>query len=283
VIGCDALQVYRGLDVATAKPSAADRRLVPHHVVDEVDPRHDFSLAEFVACAERALASIASRGRVPIVVGGTGLYLRGLLRGIVALPPRDAELRSRLRAIAERRGSARLHRWLARLDPPSAARIAPGDRQRVLRALELALGSDRTWSARLAEEGAFASGVERFASRKLGLTLDRATLFDALDARVVRFFEEGLVDEVRALLAAGVPSSANALKAIGYREVVDALGRGIDPRSVLAQVQRSTRRYAKRQLTWFRREPGVTWLDAALPRERLVESALALWNAHEDA
>ncbi len=279
IVGCDALQIYRGLDAATAKPSVADRRTVPHHLLDEVDPRRDFSLAEFVDRAERAIAAIAAQRRVPIVVGGTGLYLRGLLRGIVALPPRDEPLRSRLRAAADRWGVERLHRWLARIDRASAGRIAPGDRQRVLRALELGLGTDRTWSERLRDEGSFDSGVERFATLKLGLTLERAALFRALDERVVRFFDGGLVQEVRTLLASGVPAGANALKAIGYREVVEALAAGVDPLDVLPQVQRSTRRYAKRQLTWFRREPRVEWLDAAWPRERIVERALALWHA----
>lgn len=278
IVGCDALQVYRGLDSATAKPGPVERREIRHHLIDAVDPRHAFSLAEFVARAERAIAEIVARGHVPIVVGGTGLYLRGLLRGIVALPPRDALLRARLRAVAERRGTGFLHRWLARVDPDSAARLAAGDSQRILRALELGLSTSRTWSARLRDEGSFRSGAERYRTVKVGLRLDRQALARRLDARVGQFFEAGLVEEVRALLAAGVPAEANALKAIGYREVVRALRAGADPTAVAAEVQRSTRRYAKRQLTWFRREPGLLWLDAGEDRARLVERVLELWN-----
>ena len=277
IIGCDALQVYRGLDVGTAKPDRDARREVPHHLIDEIDPRHDFSLAEFVARAESAIAEISARGRVPIVAGGTGLYLRGLLRGIVPLPPRDDRLRERLRAVADRRGPGFLHRWLARLDPDSARRLAVGDRQRVLRALELGLTGPRTWSARLREDGTFTGASERYETVKLGLALDRETLAERLDERVERFFRGGLVEEVRRILADGVPVRANALKAIGYREVVRALAQGIDPHGVVAEVQRNTRRYAKRQLTWFRREPGVVWVDAR-ERDRVVARALDLWR-----
>ncbi len=279
IVGCDAFQVYRGLDAATAKPSPTARREVRHYLIDEIEPTSDFSLAQFVARAGRAIAGITDAGQVPIVVGGTGLYLRGLLRGIVATPARDERLRMRLRRVAERRGLAFLHRWLGRLDPGTAARLAPGDGQRILRALELALGSPRTWSDRLRDEGTWASGVERFLSLKVGLTLERGALYRALDARVVSFFEAGLVEEVRGLLAAGVPAEANALKAIGYREVLAALRDERDPAGCLADVQRSTRRYAKRQLTWFRREPGVVWLDAAESRASLVERILGLWHA----
>ncbi len=277
IVGCDALQVYTGLDAATGKPSPELRRRVPHHVVDFADPRRDFNLADYVRAAEEAIRGVVSRGRVPIVVGGTGMYLRGLLRGVVDSPARDDVLRERLRTIAARRGSSRLHRWLGRLDPSSSARIAPADTQRVVRALELALAGGGTWSERLLREGTWSSGRERYLSLKVGLDMDRAALAERLSERVDRFFDAGLVAEIRSLLAAGVPESANALKAIGYREVLASLRAGEDAEAARDAVKTSTRRYAKRQRTWFRGEPGIVWLDAALGPERLASCIAALW------
>jgi tRNA dimethylallyltransferase len=228
--------------------------------------------------AERAIRDVASRGRTPLVVGGTGLYLRGLLRGIVEAPARDPELRERLYAVARRRGARALHRLLQRLDPESAGRIASGDTQRLVRAIELAGSGAPTWSERLRDEGTWAAGRERFEALKIGLDMDRERLNRRLDQRVVRFFDAGLVDEVRRLLDTGVPPEANAFKAIGYREVLRALESGDDPRQVLEEVQRSTRRYSKRQRTWFRGEPGVVWLDAAEERGRLVDGIVERWR-----
>lgn len=277
-MGCDALQVYRGLDAATAKPSAEARRRVPHHLVDVADPREAFSLATYVREADAAIEAIVGRGRVPVVVGGTGMYLRGLLAGIVATPPRDAALRERLHGIAARRGSAPLHRWLERLDPGSARRLMPSDTQRIVRALELALEGSGSWSERLAEGGTWGRGVERYAALKFGVDRPREGLAARLAARVDAFFAAGLVEEVRALLAAGVPREANALKAIGYREVADAIARGDDPAAVRDAVVAATRRYAKRQRTWFRKEPGLTWLDASEGPDALAAAIAAIWR-----
>ncbi|HKQ62142.1 MAG TPA: tRNA dimethylallyltransferase, partial [Candidatus Polarisedimenticolaceae bacterium] len=177
--------------------------------------------------------------------------------------------------------NAFLHRWLARRDPPTAARLAPADRQRLIRALELALGSPETWGERLGRRGTWRQAEERYPRLKVGLALDRERLGQRLDARVERFFSAGLVAEVRALLAQGVPRSANAFKGIGYREVLAALGAGSDPEASRDAVQRSTRRYAKRQRTWFRHEPDVDWLDASLEPERLVERVLELWRSND--
>jgi len=263
IVGCDALQVYAGFDVGTAKPSQAERARVPHHLVDVADPRTDFSVAEYVRRADDAIRGIAARGRVPVVVGGTGMYLRALLRGLISAAARDEALRARLRRMAERFGSPRLHRWLAGKDPASAARIPPKDTQRIVRALELAMAGVTTWGLALAREGTWDSGAERYAALKVGLALERDPLYERLDARVDRFFDDGLVDEVRALLGMGIPAEANAFKAIGYREVLAALRAGAPPDAVREEVKRNTRRYAKRQRTWFRGEPGVVWLDAA--------------------
>jgi tRNA dimethylallyltransferase len=246
--------------------------------VDEVEPATDFNLADYVRRADAAILEIRGRGGLPIVCGGTGLYLRGLLRGVVEAPARDQRLRERLRNVARRRGSPSLHRWLERVDSESARRIARGDTQRVIRALELALSGGASWSRRLREEGTWESGVERYDALKIGLDADRERLNHGLDARVDRFFDAGLVEEVRGLLAAGVPATANAFKAIGYREVLSALRSGEDPQAAREEVKRNTRRYAKRQRTWFRKEPGVSWLDATDGTRRLVEKVTVMWR-----
>jgi tRNA dimethylallyltransferase len=278
IVGCDALQVYRDLDAGTAKPTRAARRAVRHHLVDCVDPRTDYTMADYVRAADAAVASVVSRGRLPLVVGGTGLYLRGLLRGIIDAPRRDPELRSRLRRIVERGGTERLRGWLRRHDPASERRIPAADVQRLVRAIELARGGGASWSDRLRERGTWASGVERHRSLKIGLDLDREEHGERLDARVDRFFEAGLVEEVHGLLRRGIPREANAFKAIGYREVLSAIDRGEEPDGVRDEIRRNTRRYARRQRTWFRAEPGVVWLDAALEAPTLAERIVELWR-----
>jgi tRNA dimethylallyltransferase len=278
IVGCDALQVYRRLDVATAKPSTGELDRAVHHLVDLVDPEIDFSLADYVALAEKAVGEIHTRGRVPIVVGGTGMYLRGLLRGIVDAPERDAALRDRLRRMAARFGTARLHRWLGTVDPVSAARLPVGDTQRIVRALEVVLAGGTPWGERLEREGTWSSREERYRTLKIGLDMDRATLVERVEKRVERFFREGLVEEVRDLLRDGLRPDANALKAIGYREVLRALQAGTDPYLVVEEVKMNTRRYAKRQRTWFRKEPGVVWLDASTPPESLLGEISERWR-----
>jgi tRNA dimethylallyltransferase len=278
VVACDALQVYRGLDAATGKPSREQRRIVPHHLLDVLDPSRDATMADWVLGAEAAISGIARRARVPIVTGGTGLYLRGLLRGVLPAPARDAVLRARLGRIAHRRGPRTLHSVLSRRDPASAARLTPADTQRLVRALELAWCGGRTWSERLAADGSWRDGRERYDALKVGLALDRAELARRLDARVDRFFADGLVDEVRRLRSGGLAAGANALRAIGYREVSAALDAGRDPDAVRAEVRIATRRYAKRQLTWFRAEPGIVWLDAARPLAALAAEVERRWH-----
>jgi len=277
-VGCDALQVYRGLDAATGKPTASERERVPHHLIDCVDPRRDYSLADYVRDAGQAISAIGARGRVPVVVGGTGLYLRGLLKGVVEAPARDEALRGRLNALAARFGTPRLHRLLQRRDAPSAARILPGDTQRIVRALELALASGPSWSERLADEGTWSAEAERYDALKLGLDLDRDALAARLAARVDAFLAAGLADEVDRLLAGGLPEAANALKAIGYRETVRARREGRDPAGDRDAIVLATRRYAKRQRTWFRSERSVIWLDAARDSESVADEIAERWH-----
>ncbi|MFQ5877739.1 MAG: tRNA (adenosine(37)-N6)-dimethylallyltransferase MiaA [Acidobacteriota bacterium] len=258
VISVDSMQVYRGLDRGTAKPDRAARRTIPHHGIDLAGPERDFSLGDFVRAAERALEQVRGRGRLPVIVGGTGLYLRGLLKGIVDAPRRDEAIRARLRRIERRRGSGFLHRMLSRVDPQAAERLAPRDGQRLVRALEVFFRARRGLSD-LIRESPF--GPDRYATVKIGLSMDRRALYRRLDERVVCFFRSGLVREVRGILAAGCPPTSNALKALGYREVMMHLRGEIGIQAAIALTQRHTRRYAKRQWTWFRREEGVVWFD----------------------
>lgn len=257
VLGADSMQVYRGLDAGTAKPSPEARRRVAHHLIDHVDPRRDYSAGDYAHDADAVIAGIASRGRVPVVAGGTGLYLRALLRGLVEAPRRQPELRERLNRIAERRGPATLHRLLRRRDPAAAERIAPADRQRLVRALEVALAGERSL-ARLIDSHRFAD--ERYPAVRVGVDMDDALLVARLERRVRDMFADGrLLREVEALLAAAVSPRANAFKALGYREVM-AWRRGEIPRAELEErTLRNTRRYVKRQRTWFRREGGFRW------------------------
>lgn len=272
IISVDSMQVYRGLERGTAKPGPELRRRAPHHGIDLAEPGEDFSLGDFVRYATAAIASIRGRRGLPVLVGGTGLYLRGLLKGIAEAPRRDEALRARLRALAERRGVSALHRLLSRADPAAARRLPPGDRQRLVRALEVYFSARRGLSE-LIREAPF--GPDRFASVKIGLSVERETLYRVIDARVDRFFSQGLVEEVRGLLAAGLRESANALNALGYRETLAYLRGETTLDEAIALARRNTRRYAKRQWTWFRKEDGVTWFETDPADPRRFEVPLA--------
>ena len=258
IVSVDSMQVYRGLDAGTSKPDPETRRRVPHHGIDLADPGRDFSLGDFVRQAEIAVEDIRGRGRTAILVGGTGLYLRGLLKGLAPAPRRNPDLRRRLDATAGRRGVPFLHAMLRRVDPPAAGRLGGNDRQRIVRALEVFFAEKRRLSDLI---GAAPFGADRWPAVKIGLTLDRRRLYERIDARVERFFAGGLVEEVRALLAAGVPRTANAFKALGYREALLHVDGALTLSAAIDATQRATRRYAKRQRTWFRKEEGVTWFD----------------------
>jgi len=256
IVGVDSIQVYRGLDAGSAKPSPAIMREIPHHLIDVARPGDDFSAGDFARLAEEAIRGIAGRGRVPILAGGTGLYLRALLRGIAEMPPRDAGLREALKAIGRSRGEGSLHHMLEVLDPKRAAELPPRDTQRVVRALEVAFATGRPQSEWLAVQP---FGPDMYRAVKVGLTMDWPLLEARIDARVEEMFASGLVEETAALLRSGVPRSANCFKALGYREILEMLAGGAGENETKALVKLNTRRYAKRQLTWFRREPDVVW------------------------
>jgi len=264
ILSVDSMQVYRGLDRGTAKPDEAARRRVPHHGIDLADPGRDFSLGEFVRFGETAIAAIIGRARLPVLVGGTGLYLRGLLKGIIDAPPRDEPVRARLAARAGARGAAYLHRLLRRVDPEAAGRLLPNDRQKVMRALEVCFLTRRGISEMIRETP---FGPDRYHSVKVGLSMNRQALYRRIEERVRRFFESGLVEEIRRLRASGVPDGANAFKALGYREALRHLRGEITLPQAIDLAQRNTRRYAKRQWTWFRKEAEVTWFELDPSRE----------------
>jgi tRNA dimethylallyltransferase len=270
VVSCDSLQVYRGLDIGSAKASPAERRDVPHHLIDVVDPEEDFSAADYARLARAAIDDVARRGRLPVVAGGSGLYLRALRRGLFAGPSRDPDLRRRLERIAARRGDASLHHMLARVDPEAAARIETRDRIRVVRALEVYRASGRTLTA---HHRADAPTVDGHRWLVVGLDPPREALRRAVEARTEAMLAAGLVEEVRALIARH-PSGLRPLQAIGYRQAA-AVVRG---ERTVDQAQRDivkeTMRYAKRQMTWFRHQEDVRWFAEAAGARRAVEEWL---------
>jgi tRNA dimethylallyltransferase len=261
IVSCDSLQVYRGLDIGSAKATAEERAAVPHHLLDVASPDAPFSAAEYARVARAAVREIASRGRLPIVAGGTGLYLRALFQGLFPGPSRDEALRRRLEALGERRGDARLHRLLARVDPVAAARIPPRDRVRVVRALEVYRATGRAISAQQ-REGAVP--LRGFRILVVGLDPGRAALRAAVEARTRSMIARGLVDEVRGLLGRGYSPDLRPLRAIGYRQAVAVVRGDMSVEEAERAIVRETMRFGKRQMTWFRhQQPDVSWFPGA--------------------
>ncbi len=256
VVSADAFAVYRGLDLGTAKPDPETRARVPHHLLDFVDARERYSGGMFVRDADRAIAEIRGRGRRPVVVGGTHFYVRALLHGLFPEPSKDPRLRRSLEsewAVDPEAVRARL----ARLDPEAVRRIAPADRQRTLRALEVCTLAGRPMTELWREHPLRAP---RYPYVMLGLRLPRAELHARIAARVERMFAAGLLDEVRGLLAGGLPAQAHALKAIGYRECCRVLAGELHLGEAVEEAKGATRRLAKRQMTWLRAEADLEWL-----------------------
>ena len=267
VVSVDALQVYRGFDVGTAKPSPAERARIPHHLIDILDPVEIYSAGEFARRARAVIDSITARGSPAILVGGSGLYLRALWSGIAPLPASDPELRQELERRLVDEGVEALADELAEVDAETARRVGRRDAQRILRALEVREATGVALSAWLRKTPFAADALPM---RKIGLTLPRAVLYDRIEARARAMLRDGWADEVRSLLASGVPATAPAFQAIGYTELLAAIeGRRDEGEAVQSLITR-TRRFAKRQETWFRRESGIEWLDG-----RLVDAS---WN-----
>jgi tRNA dimethylallyltransferase len=255
IVSCDSVAVYRGMDLGTAKPTKEEQARLPHHLIDVADPDQPFTAGEYSRQARALLREIASRGRLPIVTGGTGLYLRALTEGLFAGPERQDGLRDRLQRSRAKHGEAWLHRLLQRLDPASAARIHPNDAPKLIRAIEVCLAARKPLSEVMARDP-----LTGFRLLRIGLNPPRQALYDRLNQRAAAMFAAGLIEETRALLARYGP--VKALDSLGYRQALTVLnGTETLPRAVAA-AQQGHRNYAKRQLTWFRREPEVHWIEA---------------------
>ena len=261
IVNYDSVQIFRHLDIGTAKPSIAERERAPHHMIDIREPTEIFTAGDYQREARLVLEDIRNRGKLPILVGGTGLYLRALIEGLFAGPARSLHWRNRLEMIAEKRGRPYLHRLLQRLDPEAAARIAERDKPKVIRAIEVRLETGKPLSQHLDEKPR--EPITGFATHFVGLNPAREELYRRIDQRVERMFEAGLVEEVCGLLARGIPASAKPFEAIGYRHVIEDIDSCIPREETIRIIQRDTRRYAKRQITWFRRQCEVTWFDGS--------------------
>jgi len=259
IINCDSVQIYQEIQIATAKVPIVERRGIPHHLIDFVSPSINFTAADFARAATKKIEEIESRGKIAMLVGGTGFYLRALRQPFFPSPPTDDELRVRLTAIRERHGPEHLHEILRKFDPEEAEKLSQRDWPRIQRAIELYLQTGERISAqrpRREQPPEFADRIRVFA-----LNPAREELYARINTRTESHFANGLVDEVRRLLDQGVPANSNALGAHGYRRVVEYLRGERDLVSAIEQTKLDVRHYAKRQLTWFRREPGVEWLN----------------------
>jgi tRNA dimethylallyltransferase len=256
VVNCDSLQVYRYFDIGTAKLPLEDRRGIPHHLMDIANPDELFTAGEYARLARAAIADISGRGRLPVVAGGTGFYLRALLDGLFEGPVRDQTLRDRLAAREVRRPGS-LHRLLRRFDPESATKIHANDVPKVTRALEVCLVTRRPVS-QMYREGRDA--LRGYRTLKIGLSPDRDALYKSLDVRCAAMFERGLMEEVRRILAMGYPAASKPFESHGYKQALQLLSGELSPKEAVFYAQRNTRNYAKRQMTWFRKEAGMEWL-----------------------
>lgn len=256
IVNCDSVAMYREFGIGTAKPTASERARAPHHLLDCVDPNEFVTAGEFARRARSVLEEIKARNHLPIVVGGTGLYLRALLEGLFLGPQRSEELRERLRERAARRGTTYLHRILLRLDRAAAEKIHPNDVPKLIRAIEVCLGSRRKMTE-LWQQGR--EPLEGFRILRLGLDPDRAALYDRINQRARRMFDEGLIEETKCLVAK-YGTGARPLSSLGYRQAVQFLNGELSREEAIEAAQQAHRNYAKRQMTWFRRETEVVWL-----------------------
>jgi len=273
IVNCDSVAIYREFEIGTAKPSAAERARAPHHLFDILDPEQQMTAGEYARIARETLQEIKARGRMPIVVGGTGFYLRALLEGLFEGPERSDELRLRLRDIEHRRGAEHVHNILRRLDPAAAERIHANDVPKVIRAIEVCLQARKPMTE-LWEQGR--DPLQGFRVVRLGLNPERNALYARINRRCEQMFEAGLIEETEHLMKAH--PDAPALASLGYKQAAQFLRGEINKKLALWAAQQGHRNYAKRQLTWFRREPAVHWL-AGFGDERMVqEKAIELVN-----
>ena len=271
IVNCDSTAVYRGFDIGTDKLSLSQQRGIPHHLIDIVEPTEEYTAARFAADAAAVIRDIHARGRLPIVAGGTGFYYRTLTRGLFPGPGRDGELRGRLERIAHRRGPERLHRLLKRVDGESALRIQPRDTKRLVRALEVYFLTGRPLTEHFAETQAPLPEVEFV---PVAVKLPAAAISERVTRRVDEQFERGLLDEMRRLLARGIPETSRPFGGLVYRQALEHLHGVRDEAATRALIAQENRRYARRQLIWFRKEPNLTWFDGPGESTETIEAVL---------
>ena len=258
VVSCDSMQVYKGMDIGTAKPTVEEMEGIPHHMLSVAEPDEDFSVSRYCEMAAPIVDDIVARGKVAIIAGGTGLYMDSLIRGNAFAPFPSTGVREKLEAQADAEGMEAMLRWLESIDPEAAARLHLSDRKRIIRALEVYLETGETITAHNIKTQAI---PPRYAPLWLGLDFaQRSDLYHRIDLRVGLMLQMGLIEEIRALLDAGIPEKTTAMQAIGYKEFIAALEGNCTIEEAADQVRQSSRRYAKRQLTWFRRNPAIHWL-----------------------
>ena len=276
IVNCDSVALYRGFEIGTAKPSAEERARAPHHLLDIVEPTAVFTAGDYAQAARRVVTEIAARGRLPIVVGGSGLYLRAFLEGLFAGPKRSEQLRARLREIAQSKGSPYLHRILVRLDPAAAGRIHPNDAAKLIRAIEVCLEARRKMTE-MWQHGR--DPLTGFRILRIGLDPERGALYERINRRSRRMFDSGLVEETERLIER-YGASPPPMQSLGYKQAVQLLRGEVDRESAIAAAQQAHRNYAKRQMTWFRREPDVHWLRGFGDDSEVQARAVALVMEH---
>jgi tRNA dimethylallyltransferase len=271
IVSCDSTQVYRGFDIGTAKPTQAERGSVPHHLIDVLEPNEVFTAGDYRRRAVAVLADLRERGKLPVMVVGTGLYLRGLLEGLSDAPLRSDELRTRLIARAERRRPGYLHRLLKKMDLEAASKIAPQDSPKLIRAIEVCVlaGKPITEVHRAGRQR-----LEGFRPVKVGLLPDRNALYERIERRTAEMIDHGWLNEVRVLVGKGIPATAKPFSFIGYKELRAHLDGKVDLAKAIAATQQATRRYSKRQLTWFRKEPDVRWFEGFGDDAKVMQAVL---------
>ena len=283
VVSCDSTAVYRGFDIGTDKVPPAERGGIPHHMIDVADPTEEYSAARYSREASIIIRDITTRGALPILVGGTGLYYRALTRGFFPGPSRDTALRTRLERIAHRRGTEKLHAWLCRVDRPASMRIQPRDLKRIIRALEVYLLTGRPITSHFADTVSPLAGYDVIA---FALRIPPEATALRVARRVDAQFEQGLLDEVRGLLSAGVPQTAHPFTGLVYRQALEHLEGVRDEPATRELIVRENRKYARRQLIWFRKEPNLRWIQAAGERVETLEEiarTLAVMEIRRDA
>lgn len=272
IVNCDSVAMYREFEIGTAKPAPADRARVPHHLVDLIEPSGYITAGEYARRARETLKEISARANLPIVVGGTGLYLRALLEGLFPGPQRSDELRQRLRERVQEKGSSHLHRILQRVDPVAAGNIHANDASKLIRAIEVCLSSRQRMSE-LWKQGRVP--LRGFRILRLGLNPDRDLLYDRINQRARLMFDSGLLEETRTLLEK-YGDAASPLSSLGYKQAVQKLRGEVNLEQAISAAQQAHRNYAKRQMTWFRREPEVTWLPGFGDDASVIQQAMKL-------